>query len=124
MQFSFRKILSTWTFGIVFASVFSYTFAQTIIPANSTITDPVAQGYLTCTPGNCIIQQSGGSGNISSGTATNSLLFWNGSAWTETTAAKLDSSGNATLTNATSTNFFATLLNAISAIFTKPPNHY
>lgn len=118
MNLFVKKILSTWYFGIIFAFVFTYTFAQTIIPANSTITDPVAQGYATCTPGNCVIQTVGGSGNIASGTATNSLLFWNGTAWTETTAASLNSSGQATLTSATTTNFFSTLLNAVTAIFT------
>jgi Domain of unknown function (DUF5011)/Chaperone of endosialidase len=93
-------------------------FPATPISPSDNITDPVAQLGAGCTPGgaNCFIVPAGG-GNIASGTTANATLFWNGSSWAENTTLLSNPNGNATLTRATSTNFFSSILNAITATF-------
>jgi Chaperone of endosialidase/Protein of unknown function (DUF2793) len=104
-------------------------FPSTPISPSDNIIDPVATYGPSCTPGsvNCYVLSSSGT-SLASGTASNTTLRWNGSAWVESTALTLDAN-NATTTgvlstnaltsnNATSSSLFASVLNAIAAAFT------
>lgn len=50
---------------------------------------------------------AGAGTTLASGTATNTILYWNGTNWVENTGVRIDLLGNATMTNATLTSLFA-----------------
>jgi YVTN family beta-propeller protein len=106
-----NKVLTVFLLAAFSFFITNLALAAVTVPAGS-ITDPVAQGYATCTPGNCAIATS--SSNLTAGTTFGQILTWDGTAWVATTSLATNTLANAGTTTlnltavvgATSTGIF------------------
>ena len=97
--FGLRKLLQL---AVIITFTFTYANAQVIIPAGSTITDPIAQGYVSCTPTNCVIATTSSTGSLPTATLPGQGVFWNGTTWEATSSLQV----NGATPTATTNNIF------------------
>jgi hypothetical protein len=95
-----RKYGAVVASAVATVTVVSTALAVTIVPAGTT-TDPVAQGYAGCTPGNCYVQSSGASSSLPTSATFGQILVWNGTNWVASSTLSATTSALLTTLNQT-----------------------
>jgi hypothetical protein len=106
LQTLFTKTITNQTITVLLLAVFSFFLTNVVLAAvtvpSGTITDPVAQGYATCTPGNCAIATSSSSTSLPSTATLGQVLVWDGTNWVASSSLSTTTTAYQTALNQTS----------------------